>query len=240
VKPIFTKKFLRLLWFAMMLLFFANWLSPVSNTLTRSFGLLLLVVVWFGLLALCWRNRVFRVVFLGLTSLCAIFLVSPARHHHDSASLRSAYVTGLQHYSGVTYHWGGESPKGIDCSGLIRRGLIDSLFIQGVCTLDAGLVRYAIWVWWHDCTAQDFGEANGLTTRLFSTPSINQLDHSTILPGDLAVTRSGVHIMAFVGDNRWIEADPSFGRVITVSAPSEKNPWFQEPMVIVRWKIFQQ
>ena len=231
---------LRLLWLAALTLFIAVWLFPVSTGFTRASGLALFATVWLGLIALSWRHRVFRFSLLVLTVFCSIFLILPSRGRSDAASLRSAYVVGLRRYAGIAYYWGGESPKGIDCSGLIRRGLIDSLFLRGIRTFDSGLARYAIWLWWHDCTARDFGEGHGFTTRLFSTPSINALDQTTILPGDLAVTSAGVHIMAFLGDNQWIEADPDIGRVVTVSVPSKDNLWFHEPMNIVRWNIFQQ
>ncbi|HEY2343025.1 MAG TPA: NlpC/P60 family protein [Chthoniobacteraceae bacterium] len=239
MKTIFTTRLLRLLWFTALLLFIAVWLFPVSTTKTRLAGLVLLTVVWLGLIVLTWRLRPLRFGLLGISALCAVFLTLPARSHSDAASLRADYVAGLRRYLGVTYFWGGESPKGIDCSGLIRRGLIDSFFLRGIQTLDAGLVRHAIWLWWHDCTARDFGEGQGFTTHLFDTRSINALDHSTILPGDLAVTSTGIHMMAYVGDQHWIEADPVVGRVVTVTAPTD-NVWFREPMNIVRWNVFLQ
>lgn len=225
-----------MLWLAALSLFIAVWLFPVSTAATRVAGLVLLAVVWFGLIALVWQRPTFRYWLLGVSALCVIFLALPSQHHVDAAALRSAYVAGLRHYEGVTYYWGGESPKGIDCSGLIRRGLIDAMFGRGLRTLDAGLVRHAIWLWWHDSTAHDFGEGHGFTTHLFDTPSINALDHSTILPGDLAVTSTGVHIMAYLGDHHWIEADPVIGRVVTVSVPTE-NQWFRSPMKMVRWNV---
>jgi hypothetical protein len=228
-----------LLWLTALLIFVAVWLFPISNFLTRSSGIVLLTVVWCGLIVLTWRSRAFRLAVLTITAACVIFFFLPARNHRDIASLRSDYVAGLRHYEGVNYYWGGESPKGIDCSGLIRRGLIDSLFLRGIRSFDAGLVRHAIWLWWHDCTARDLGDGYGVTIHLLDTPSINTLDHSKLLPGDLGVTRSGVHIMAYLGDESWIEADPSVARVIRVSVPSRDNVWFQEPMSIVRWNILR-
>jgi hypothetical protein len=235
----FTTKLLWLAWLAILGFFLADLLFPISNTLTRLAGVALLAILWFGLIALTWRQRFLSMPLLCLTVFCVVFLVLPARRHPDADSLRADYVAGLRHYEGVIYIWGGESLTGIDCSGLIRRGLIDSLFLRGIRTFDAGLVRQSIWVWWHDCTARDFGQGHGFTARLFDTPSINALDPSKILPGDLAVTDNGVHIMAYLGNSVWTEADPDLGRVVAISAPSKDTVWFRGPMTIVRWRMFQ-
>lgn len=223
---------------AALVLFVAVWLIPVSNGITRSAGLALCLVVWLGLIGLCWRRRALRFSLLGVTLLSGGFLALPARGLPSADSLRSDYVSGLRRYDGVTYHWGGESPRGIDCSGLVRRGLIDSLFCRGLRTCDPGLVRRALSLWWHDCTAAVLGEAqDGLTVHLLDTPSINELDHARILPGDLAVTSSGVHVMAYLGNDTWIEADPGVGRVISVPVPAKDNSWFGSSMKIVRWSV---
>jgi cell wall-associated NlpC family hydrolase len=232
---------LRLLWLAALVLFVVVEIIPVSSRLTRASSLALFVVVWFGLIGLCWHLRVLRFSLLGVTALSVGFLALPARSLPATDSLRSNYVAGLRRYDRVTYSWGGESPMGIDCSGLIRRGLIDSLFCRGIHTFDPGLVRRAFSLWWNDCPARALGQGhNGLTVHLLDTPSVNQLDHSKILPGNLAVTSGGAHIMAYLGDNLWIEADPGIGRVVTVSAPSKDNLWFHCRMSIVRWSILQQ
>lgn len=38
----------------------------------------------------------------------------------NDGSLRSKLVSGAAAFKGVDYQWGGESPKGFDCSGLIQ------------------------------------------------------------------------------------------------------------------------
>ena len=237
---VITPRLRWLLWVAILVSFLGIWFYPVSNRMTRLVGIALVLAAWFGLSALAWRVRWMRVTLLAITGLVACFLIAPVPTRVDTKTLHQDYRSGLRHYEGVTYYWGGESFKGIDCSGLIRRGLIDSAFCRGFQSFSPGLVRYAIWLWWNDCTADDLGEGNlHMTLHVLDTPSINLLDHSRILPGDLAVTAGGGHIMAYLGSNIWIEADPGVGRVITVSVPCETNAWFCEPMRIMRWSLLQ-
>lgn len=239
VNKVITTRRAWLLWAAAVAFFLALALYPVSFRVTRAVSVALLFAIWFGLIALNWRRKSVRWMFVAATVICVGFLLLPSRDRPESAALRHEYVNGLLRYEGVSYFWGGESTRGIDCSGLVRRGLIDSLALRGVRTLDAGLVRQALSLWWHDCTASALGESHhALTVPLLETPSLNALDHSQFLPGDLAVTSSGVHIMAYLGDHRWIEADPDVHRVITVSPPCD-NPWFGVPMKIVRWRLLQ-
>ncbi len=72
---------------------------------------------------------------------------------------------------------------------------------------------------------------------LFTTSSINQLDQNKVMSGDIAVTASGVHVLACLNGSEWIETDPHFGKVVIIKVPAEKNPWFQEPVKILRWRV---
>ncbi len=207
--------------------------------MTRAAVVALAFVVWFGLLAIVWCRWKLRYLLLGMTVLAAGFLALPTRSGSTDLRLREAYLSALLRYNGVRYIWGGENRRGIDCSGLIRQGLIDAMFVSGIRTFNAGLVREAMGLWWNDCSARALGEQHrGLTVPISETPSVNALDHSTILPGDLAVTKSGIHIMAYLGENRWIEADPEAGEVIVLTAPSTHG-WFDSPMKIVRWSVLR-
>jgi hypothetical protein len=64
---------------------------------------------------------------------------------------------------------------------------------------------------------------------------LNKLDSALLLPGDIAVTTSGVHMMAYLGNNKWIGADPGEKRVAIFTIPETKNVWFFTPMNIMRW-----
>jgi hypothetical protein len=210
--------------------------SPVSTRLTRAVGLLAVFIIWRGVIGLVWRWRTLRMAALGLTGICASFLLLPERGV-PAADRRGDYTAALRQYDRVRYHWGGESRTGIDCSGLVRRGLIDAMAWRGLRTANGGLVRRALVHWWNDTSADALGSGHaGLTIPLFNAESINTLDQSRLEPGDLAVTTNGVHIMAFLGGNEWIEADPGIGRVISVAVPAD-NRWFKTEMRLVRWRV---
>ena len=239
-RTMLTTRLRWLLWTAAATLWLAVWLYPVSTGLTRMMGLILFPGVWFGLIALVWRHRLWRSVMLGVTVAVSLFLAWPAKAAPDREMLRAAYLRGMTRYTGTNYYWGGESPKGIDCSGLMRRGMIDGLCLEGCQHLNPAMVRLGFDLWWHDCTARDLMDGyRGLTTRVLATSSLNALDHSRIAPGDMAVTASGLHILAYVGDQCWIEADPHVGHVVTVAAPAPSNEWFTGPMKIVRWRLLE-
>jgi hypothetical protein len=75
----------------------------------------------------------------------------------------------------------------------------------------------------------------GWTTELFREDTVARADTSKLKAGDLAVTADGVHVMAYLGNQTWIEADPDAHRVIEVVLPTD-NQWFKTPVVFVRWR----
>jgi cell wall-associated NlpC family hydrolase len=132
--------------------------------------------------------------------------------------------------------WGGENHYGIDCSGLVREGLIQTNLHQGFATLNPALIRRGLEMWWFDAGADALlREYRGYTDRLFAAVSINELDHNQIQPGDLAATSDGEHILAYLGDRRWIEADPNLQKVVIESVPTA-NIWFHTSVEILRWR----
>src|SRR4051794_2209551 len=104
-----------LLWLLAVALWMAFAFFPISSRLTRAGGLALFVGCWAGLIALTWSRRPIRVALIGLTFFAAAMLLLPARAAPPADTLRADYVAGLRRYDRVTYVWGGESFKGIDC-----------------------------------------------------------------------------------------------------------------------------
>ncbi len=121
----------------------------------------------------------------------------------------------------------------------MRKGLITANFQQGFLTLNPNLLRTGFWLWWYDSSAAALkDEYRNYTKKLFFSNSINAIDYKKIHSGDMAVTEDGVHILAYLGDKVWIEADPIYKKVIKVSIPETDNPWFNTPVYILRWQQF--
>jgi NlpC/P60 family len=231
-------KLLLALWMALWPLTAAAFWQPINNI-----GMRLLIVsstcgLWSGTALFFWRRRMVRYTCFGLVAAVALFLALPGRAS-DPAALRDEYVHALARYEGTRYVWGGENGRGIDCSGLIRRGLIDASLKRGIATANPALVRTGVSLWWHDCSAKALKEEYRAQTKFVLVASdFNGLDHSRIRPGDMAVTANGVHILAYLGDRVWIEADPNAlvgDKVIAVRVPAA-NPWFGQPVHIIRWR----
>jgi len=211
-------------------------LFPVGYWASRVCVVVASVVLWlWGAFSLRRRKILALAVFgAGLTVMG--WLCLPGRSG-DPAALRQSYVKCLKEYEGTRYVWGGENRLGIDCSGLVRKGLILANIKTGVRTLNPRLVRAGLDLWWHDCTAKALrDEHRAYTIRLKQAQSINEVSSDVdVLPGDLAITQGGAHVLACLGNKTWIEADPNEMRVLVVETPSD-NMWFKTPVQLVRWR----
>lgn len=210
------------------------WLTPVVSGVVRFGTLATIVLLWAAVLPLLWRRPVLRGLVVSLPLVVAVVAVLPARPL-DVPELRRAYVRALGSYTGTRYVWGGESPFGIDCSGLVRRGLIDATLSESLRRLDPGLLRASLSLRWHDATARALRDGHrGLVSTYLESPSLREIDRRGLELGDLAVTQDGLHIMAHLGGGEWIEADPGAGKVIRLHE-GERSRWLAVPVVILRW-----
>lgn len=211
-------------------------LFPIRTRIERELLLLTLFALWIGGTVLFWKRTSVKVVGVGIGVLLLAVVVLPGRAAEPFA-LRAEYTRCLQTYRGTTYVWGGEASTGIDCSGLIRVGIVDALLHIGLRDMNPALLREGVAIWWNDCSAMELGKGYGGKLRLVTeTRSINQLDADILRPGDVAVTDGGQHVMAYIGNRTWIEADTDPMRVITATAPG-KLPWFDMGMRIMRWEM---
>lgn len=209
---------------------------PVRTGTTRLLLLCGLVALWMIALVIFRQRRNVLMTLLAGAGLITAVAFLPGRMT-DPAGLRAEYVRSLQDFKGTAYIWGGENAIGIDCSGLIRCGWMDANLRIGLRTLNPHLIRQAARIWWQDCSAQELSAGYRDRTRFAGmTTAINRLDYAYLQTGDVVVTESGVHTLAYLGDRNWIEADPRAGAVITLQAPVAGNPWFEEPIKIIRWR----
>ncbi len=237
---LFSRRFAFLLWIADACCFAVVLFYPVSLGLTRACGVALAGLLAAGLLLLWWRHRFLRWMMLVLFATVAMFAVLPGRTDYDRAGLREEVVQALQRYEETPYVWGGENFLGIDCSGLVRRGAIDGMFLYGVRTLNPLLVRKSFTLWWRDLSAQDMETgARGAAKKITEEKSLALLNDKNLHPGDFAVTRGGAHALVFLGGHFWIEADPGERKVISLDARKTKNGWFQQPVSILRWRFLE-
>ncbi|MFL6229649.1 MAG: NlpC/P60 family protein [Pyrinomonadaceae bacterium] len=225
-------------WLALWLVLLGLVLYPVSTGTLRALELLCLCGLWAGALLLFWRRRVVRLALVLVTACVLVFFTLPGSAG-DEILLRRAYVSSLSKYEGARYVWGGEGRLGIDCSGLVRRGLVDADFRQGLVTMNPRLLRESASLWWHDASAKSLlAGYSHRTEEILAAPSISEIDHARLLPGDVAVTADGLHTLAYLGDETWIEADPNPMRVIKVRADAH-NSWLKVPVRIMRWQQFE-
>lgn len=209
---------------------------PITIGLVRLFLVVSIPLLCLGASGLLWRRKRLRLLPIAALAAMLLLLVAPGRTP-DRDRLRDRYVKCLRDYEGVRYLWGGESGGGIDCSGLVRRGLVRASLSEGFRTINPGLLRYGLDIWWHDCSARALKDQyRDWTRHVLATPSINQLQPDQLAAGDMAVTSDGVHVLAYLGGGEWIEADPGLGKVIRARAPVDGNPWFKTPVHVLRWR----
>jgi NlpC/P60 family len=215
-------------------------LVPVSSGMLRLAWLAALAGLLVGLTGLLWKRPVLRLMPGSLALLVCLPMVLPGRPL-DQAALRMDYCHRLIALEGSNYFWGGEATHGIDCSGLPRKALRQAMLHQGLSTLNGLGVRSFLENWWFDASAKALGQGyRQYTIRLPNKGTVRTMDTIGMHPGDLAVTADGIHVMVYLGDDQWIQADPGPGKVIIANARISSNKWFNAPITTHRWRVLSE
>ncbi len=212
-------------------------LNPVNSKLLKLAFLACVFGAWLGFVILAWARKPVRIFALVLPVLAAIPFALPGGEM-DTDALRKDYLKRMAAFEDTKYFWGGESSRGIDCSGLPRRALRDALLAYGFKHFNGDAFRQYVEHWWYDASAKALAAGyRNYTHPLDVTGTIQEMSYDTLMPGDVAVTTNGVHILAYVGNEQWIQADPRIGKVATLSGRNDDNPWFRVPVRTYRWQV---
>jgi cell wall-associated NlpC family hydrolase len=98
-------------------------------------------------------------------------------------------------------------------------------------------LRAALASWWWDASARDLAHGvRGVTVPVAGESSLAKVSASNMQPGDLAITKDGLHMLVYFGNGRWIEADPTLRRVVILDPSHDDNPWLHSAVLFYRWK----
>ncbi|NLI59002.1 MAG: C40 family peptidase [Clostridium sp.] len=213
----------------------ALFMNPINRTATNLLMITSLIALWIYILFLTYKNKIIKITLILLPIILLAFL-SLNGPLIDKEFVRDEYVNSLKKYNGTKYLWGGETSLGIDCSGLVRRGLIDTYIRLGILNMSPQYIRKGIYLWFNDLSAEALGnEYRNYTTLILSNQTLNNTDYEKIKKGDIMVTTNGIHTMVYIGNQEWIQADPAKQRVFISKAPDENNPWYKASSNILRW-----
>lgn len=220
---------------ALIITTFLLFINPINRKSTNLLLIISLVVLWCYILFLNRKNKITKLTLIILT-IILFSLLNLNGPDVDKEIIRSEYIKSLKKYEGAKYLWGGETSLGIDCSGLVRRGLIDTYIRIGIINISPQYIRKGFYLWFNDLSAEALGnEYNNHTMLLLSNQTLNSTDYSKLKAGDIMVTANGVHTMVYIGNQEWIQADPTKHKVIIVKAPDKNNSWYKVPSNILRW-----
>jgi hypothetical protein len=229
----------RLVWIAGTsgLLALAVW--PYHDGVLR-YGLpLAFLATWSAGLGYVWRRKIWRIMLLALPVALAVPFCLPAREI-DLKSLQTRYVMAMERMEGTRYVWGGERHRGIDCSGLPRRALRDALWEAGWENGNGMAFRKWAEQWWFDTSAKALGQNyRGFTRPLGISGKLMDLDCDFLSPGDLAVTADGRHVLVFLREGKWIQADPMASKVTIGHAKRDQIAWSDSFVTMHRWMVLE-
>ncbi len=210
-------------------------LQPIGSGLLRRTLVAALTLAQLCLVRLLWSSfHLGKVLGLAVSVTCALVIL--AEMPAEETLPRDLLVERLRSFEGSRYVWGGECGRGIDCSGLVRRGMIESTLQAAWQETSPGRLRQALAIWWSDASARHMGAGyDGRFEPILEDRRVRELEDHEVEPGDLAVTLDGRHVMAALGDGRWIQAEPRAGRVV-INDRRDDLHWFRTPVRVLRWR----
>jgi NlpC/P60 family len=212
-------------------------LSPINSSRLNTLFIVCAIGAWAGMLFFAWRMKLIRYFLFLIPVLLAIPFCLP-KAGIEEKELRADYLQRLVKFEKTRYVWGGESSRGIDCSGLPRRAFRDALLAYGMKHANGLAFRAYLEHWWFDASANALGEGyRNYTKPVGLSGTIHTMDYDNLLPGDLAVTTGRGHVLVYVGDEQWIQADPGIGFVAVLNGRTSSNVWFTIPVTIHRWQM---
>lgn len=213
--------------------------NPVNNFSLRVLLIAGIAGTFFTLFFLAGKSALKKVALLLILFLTLIPFLLPSREM-NSNEIREDYLHRLVQLNNVSYHWGGESTGGIDCSGLPRKTLREALFWNGLKTGNGKPIRDAVSQWWNDASAKAISEGyHDYATKLETEGSIAQMSYHELKPGDLAVSIGGVHVLVYLGNDQWIQAAPEVGHVAIFDGREDDNRWLKVAVTTHRWNVFE-
>lgn len=157
-------------------------------------------------------------------------------------ALRKVYFKRLSALVGTPYQIDGETNLGVDSAGLARAALWHAMVREGVKEFNPRLLGRDLWnFWWRDMDAADIYRGKyGYARSIGFVDKLAGFDTEHLKIGDMAVA-DGQHVMIYYGKEKWIEANPIDGKVVINKAPAKsKRKWFNEPVRLIRWRIFEE
>jgi hypothetical protein len=179
---------------------------------------LAIVALWTGSIAtilyLVWKWPRMRKFVLWIVGLAAIWTAATIWYGGFDVP---TFVKELRQRENIPLVPDGETSRGLDGAGLVRVSLEEALLWRG-------RPGAALRLWFDDASARDLGNAYPEFFRFKGRyGNVANIDLTTVVTGSLAVTASGQHVMAYVGNGEWIlaseDADPPRIVILTGTEP---------------------